>query len=141
MKKKPGAPTDLDLEAWREFLSIGNLAQSNGKALTPEKIAQLKGRLLAERTAREKVERKLKELKLEREEGGWVPMDVAQETIRRVLEPVNRLLDSIPKAYSMRVNPTDSDHAEFMLREMVQELKGQISQDRGKKISKRKGVK
>ena len=141
LKKKPGAPSGMELEAWREFLSIGKMAQANGSPLTPEQIYQLKGRLLAERTAREKVERKLKELKLEREAGGFVPMEDAVASITRVLEPINRLLDGIPKAYAMRVNPQDSDFAETMLREMVQEIKGQISQARGGKISKRKGVK
>ena len=66
---------------------------------------------------------------------------MAQAAITRVLEPVNRLLDGIPKSYAMRVNPQDADFAEEMLREMVQEIKGQVSDARGKKISKRKGVK
>ena len=69
-KTTPGCPQGLDLEGWREFLSIGKMAQANGSPMTPEQIAHLKGRLLSERTLREKVERKLKELKLEREAGG-----------------------------------------------------------------------
>jgi len=83
----------------------------------------------------------LKELKLERETANWVPMEAAQDAVVRVLEPINRLLEGIPKAYAMRVNPSDADYAEEMLREMVHEIKTQISQARGRKISKRKGVK
>ena len=140
-KKKKGAPIGLDVQAWRSFLSTAKLEVLNGAPLTPEQIHQLKGRLLAERTARESVERKLKEVKLEREAGSWVPMDAAHDAIVRVLEPINRLLEGIPKAYAMRVNPADADFAEEMLREMVHEIKTQISQARGRKISKRKGVK
>jgi hypothetical protein len=131
----------LSLEAWREFVSVAEMTTDNGRAITPQEVGQLKARLLSERTKREEIERKLKELKLEREEGGWIPYEEAESAITRVLEPVNRLLDGIPKRYSMRVNPADSDHAEEMLREMVGELKEQIFTSRGKKISKRKGVK
>jgi len=140
-KKKKGAPISLDVQAWREFLSIGKLNALNGSRITPDQVTQLQARLLAERTAREGVERKLKELKLERETANWVPMEAAQDAVVRVLEPINRLLEGIPKAYAMRVNPSDADYAEEMLREMVHEIKTQISQARGRKISKRKGVK
>jgi hypothetical protein len=141
LKKLEGSPTDLNLEAWREFVSVAEMTTNNGRMITPKEVGQLKARLLSERTKREEIERKLKELRLEREEGGWIPYEEAEAAITRVLEPVNRLLDGIPKRYSMRVNPADSDHAEEMMREMVVELKEQIFTSRGKKISKRKGVK
>jgi hypothetical protein len=139
-KKDPDCPADFSLDAWREFLSKKKLGLS-GKPLSPEEVAQLKGRLLAERTAREKIERKLKELKLEREQGGFVPMEQATEAITRVLEPINRILESMAKRYAARVNPGDADFGEEALREIVFEIKDQIVQARGDKISKRKGVK
>ena len=80
-------------------------------------------------------------MRLQREEGGWIPYEEAKEAITRILEPINRLFDGIPKRYAMRVNPADAEFAEEMLREMVQEVKEQIVAARGKKISKRKGVK
>jgi hypothetical protein len=141
LRGRAGAPDGRDLEEWREFLSTQRMATMNGTPLSPEQIQHLKGRLLAERTGREKVERQLKELRFEREAGGWVPLEEASDAIRRVLEPINRLLEGIPKAFAMRVNPTDPDFAEEMLREMVADLKEQISLARGGKISKRKGVK
>ena len=68
-------------------------------------------------------------------------MDEAKELVSRNLEPVNRLLDGIPKKYAMRINPSDADHAEVELREMLIDLKEQLVASRGAKISKRKGVK
>ena len=141
LRKLNGSPSDLNIEAWRDFISVAEMTTDNGRPITPKEVGQLKARLLSERTKREEIERKLKELKLEREEGGWVPYEAAKSAITRVLEPVNRLLDGIPKRYSMRMNPADSDHADEMLREMVIELKDQIFSNRGKQISKRKGIK
>ena len=141
LKNKDGHPEGLDLEEWREFISLAQVGAAGSRHITPAELSQLKGRLLAERTARETIERKLKELKLEREAGGWIPFAEAEEAITRVLEPLNRLLDGIPKKYAMRVNPADSDHAEIMLREMVVDIKEQVIATRGQKISKRKGVK
>ena len=139
-KKKPGAPEDLNLEAWKEFLSVNKL-RMGGPILTAQEVIQLKGRLLAERAEREKIERKLKELKLEREQGGFVPFEEAKDAITRVLEPINRTLEAMPKRFAARVNPQDADFGEEALREMVHEMKEQIVEGRGKKISKRKGVK
>ena len=141
LRKKKGSPDNLNLDDWRHFVSHDKYMELETEVMSPEKIAFLRGRLLAEKAAREKIERQLKEIRLERELGGFVPFSEAEDAINRVLEPINRLLDSIPKAYSMRVNPTESDFAEEMLREMVRELKRQISLGRGGKISKRKGVK
>ena len=141
LKKETGAPDNLALDDWREFISRHRFEQIETEEMTPEKMTYLRGRLLAEKAQREKIERQLKELRLEREVGGFVPFTEAMDAVTRVLEPINRLLDGIPKAYSMRINPTDSDFAEEMLREMVRDLKRQISLSRGEKISKRKGVK
>jgi len=47
----------------------------------------------------------------------------------------------LPKAWSGQVNPTDPDHAEHMLREMIFDVKTQMQAKRGENISKRKGVK
>jgi len=139
LRKTEGAPPGLSVAEWREFYAK-HKAIGSGK-LSTEEIVQLKGRLLEERTKREAAERKLKEIRLKREEEGWVSMKAAEEVITRILEPVNRLLEGIPKAFSTMVNPTDPDFAEEMLREMVEDLKRQIQSTRGEKISKRKGVK
>ena len=140
IRKSAGAPTGNNVEEWRKFYDQ-HQAFGNDTRLTPAEIVNLKGRLLEERTKRETAERKLKEVKLLRETEGWVSMEAATEAITRILEPVNRLLEGLPKAYATRVNPADPDFAEEMLGEMVDDLKEQVQETRGKKISKRKGVK
>ena len=140
-RKQKGAPSSRDPEEWEAYkIELGALGNGGGK-FTLAQIADLKGSLLAERTKREKAERKLKELQLEREEQGWVPFEDAELAIARILEPLSSLLENCPKAYAMRTNPSDPDHAEEMLREMAEDFKRQIQATRGKKIAKKKGVK
>ena len=139
IKKKDDAPKGLIISEWKDYLikiEVGGV-----KEITSEEMIQLKAKLLKERAGREEIERKLKQLKLEREEKGYVPMEEAKQAITRVLEPIARLFSSIPKKYSLRMNPSDPDHAEQMLREMVEEVKRQIQSERGIKITKRKGTK
>ena len=139
-KSRSGSPQNLSLSAWKKFL-VETQLKGNDENLSAEDVFQLKAKLLKERTGREEVERKLKEIKLEREEKGFVPLAEAKQVITRVLEPLSRLLEGIPKKYSLRINPSDPDHAEEMLREMVIDIKGQLQLSRGGNLSKRKGVK
>ena len=97
--------------------------------------------LLEARTGKEQAERKLKEMKIERESDDYVLASDAVGAINRVLEPLAKLLDGVPKSWSVRVNPNDPDHAEPVLREMVEDLKANLQAGRGEKITKRKGVK
>ena len=138
-KKRSDAPTDLNISEWRNFITTSKL--SSGENFSPEEIIQLKAKLLSERAGREEIERKLKEIKLDREEKGFVPFEEARQAITRVLEPLSRVLDGVPKKYALRVNPSDPDHAEEMLREVIEEIKRQVQDERGKKITKRKGIK
>ena len=140
-RKQKGAPSSRDPEEWEAFkLELQALGNGRGK-FSLEQIADLKGSLLSEKTKREKAERRLKELQLQREEQGWVPFEEAESAIARILDPLSSLLENCPKAYAMRMNPSDPDHAEEMLREMAEDFKRQIQATRGKKISKKKGVK
>ena len=140
-RQMQGSPKTRDVDEWETFkLRKDSLGNGNGK-FSVEQIADLKGSLLAEKTKREKAERKLKELQLEREAEGWVPYEEAEQAVGRILEPLSSLLDNCPKAYAMRMNPNDADHAEEMLREMAEDFKRQIAAGRGKRIAKRKGVK
>ena len=140
-RKDPAAPEGRDANNWRAYQTRReSIGHATGK-FTAEEIADLKGSLLSEKTKREKAERRLKELQLEREEKGWVPFEEAEQAVSRVLEPLASLLENCPKSYSMRVNPTDPSHAEEMLREMVADFKKQIAATRGTRITKRKGIK
>ncbi|MGB2194367.1 MAG: hypothetical protein ACPH54_07135 [Candidatus Poseidoniaceae archaeon] len=141
MAKDPRAPQGNDLEEWRSYLEKKMDRPISSEIISPEEINQLKAKLLKERTGREAVERKLKEMRLEREKEGFIPFVEAQEIITRILEPLSRILEGIPKKYALRVNPSDPDHGEEMLREMVREVKSQVQDTRGTKITKRKGVK
>ncbi len=139
--KSEDAPKENDFDQWREFLSTRVKRPIGSDRISADELNQLKAKLLRERAGREEIERKLKEIKLEREEKGFVPFEEAKQAITRVLEPLSRVLDGVPKKYALRVNPSDPDHAEEMLREVVEEIKRQVQDERGEKISKRKGVK
>ena len=141
LAKLPDAPKNNILKDWQNFFSTARKSATSSSRISPDEINQLKAKLLKERAGKEEIERKLKEIKLEREEKGFVPFDEAQLAVTRVLEPIARLFSAIPKKYCLRMNPSDPDHAEEMLREMVEEIKQQIQSERGGKISKRKGVK
>ena len=140
-KKDPSSPNSRSLSEWKEYkVKRQALGKNASTKYSTGDIADLKGKLLAEKTMRETAERKLKEIQLRRELEGWIPLAEAQTQITRVLEPLSRLLDAIPRAYSLRVNPADSDHAETILREMVRDIKSQLQQERGESIQKRKGT-
>jgi|TARA_R110001599_G_scaffold346932_1_gene572703 transcriptional regulator with XRE-family HTH domain len=138
-RKNKDSPKGRAQDEW-EIYKSAKQSLGYGK-FSPEEIADLRGSLLSEKTKREHAERRLKELQLEREEKGWIPFEEAEQAISRVLEPISSLLGNLPKSYAMNVNPGDPDHAEEMLREMVEDIKKQIQATRGKTISKRKGVK
>lgn len=141
-RKDENAPKTRNYEEWNAYkIKRQTLGKESGRKYSTGQLADLKGKLLAEKTLRETAERKLKEIQLRREQEGWVPLADAQSHITRVLEPLSRLLDSTPRAYAMRMNPADPEHAETILREMVRDIKTQLQSERGESIHKRKGTK
>lgn len=148
-QKEDGAPASLNVAEWKNWLAMreaagkqgtGRLAV-DGSKYTAEDIADFRGKLLKEQHLRQKAERKLKEIQLAKEEQGWIPVEEAQQIIRRTLEPLQRLLQNFPKRYAVQANPNDPDQGEAMLRECVEDLLRQVQVERGKDIKKRKGVK
>lgn len=131
-RKDSSAPKSKNLEEWKAWKEQKELTGKGSGKFTAEEIANLKGSLLSEKTKREKAERKLKELQLEREEKGWVPFEEAEKALTKILEPLSSLLDNCPKAYALRMNPNEPEHAEEMLEEMVQDIKKQIQATRSK---------
>lgn len=131
-RKDSTAPKSKNLEEWKAWKEQKELTGKGSGKFTAEEIANLKGSLLSEKTKREKAERKLKELQLEREEKGWVPFEEAEKALTKILEPLSSLLDNCPKAYALRMNPNEPEHAEEMLEEMVQDIKKQIQATRSK---------
>ena len=149
-RKKPGAPKKKDLGAWQKFLAeleIENGHFTLSKTTLPTTLpngldlGKLKLALLEARAGRERAERILKEMKVQRESDDWVLVSQAKESLNRILEPLSKLLTGLPKAWATRVNPADPDHAELILREAVDDLKTELQAGRGAKITKRKGVK
>ena len=131
-RKDSSAPKSKNLEEWKAWKEQKELTGKGSGKFTAEEIANLKGSLLSEKTKREKAERKLKELQLEREEKGWIPFEEAEKALTKILEPLSSLLDNCPKAYALRMNPNEPEHAEEMLEEMVQDIKKQIQATRSK---------
>jgi hypothetical protein len=148
-KKIEGTPEGMSVRAWREWIGkrevgggigTGRIAQE-GNHYTTQDIADLRARLLAEQHKRQKIERKLSEIELAKQEQGWISKASAEEAVRRVLEPLARILQNFPKRYSMRINPNNPLEAENKLRECINEVIRQLHAKRGEASQKRKGVK
>ena len=136
LRKTEGGPKANDLRAWQAYLEERALTTRDGKSdehLTQD-LQTLKRRLLSAQAGKEEAVRQLKELQLQRERDGLVPMSEAREAINRTLQPLRQLLDALPRAAALAANPTEPAHAEEAIREeldnvfrMIQE--GENEQD------------
>ena len=68
------------------------------------------------------IKQKMKELQLQRERDGLVPMSEAREAINRTLQPLRQLLDALPRAAALAANPTEPAHAEEAIREELDKV-------------------
>ena len=119
MRANHGAPLSSDPEEWKNFL--GRRAIEKGRPGAGRQNSEidhkLRLKLLRARVGKEEANRKLRELELERQTENLVPMAEAKEAIRKVLEPLRRLLDALPKAVAIQANPNDPVLAEEAIRD------------------------
>ena len=119
LRANHGAPLSTDPAEWETFLEKRAMETGHSRSTRPESKTNQKLRLqlLRAQVGKEEANRKLRELELERQTENLVPMAEAKEAIRKVLEPLRRLLDALPKAVAIQANPNDPVLAEEALRD------------------------
>jgi hypothetical protein len=119
LRKVADGPKGTDVEEWKEFLQ--SRASENVDGLhddhLPEELQKTRHQLLRAQAGKEEALRRLKEIELEKEEKGLVPLGDAQKAIKRVLGPLRALLETYPKANAHSANPSDALHAEAVMEE------------------------
>jgi hypothetical protein len=122
--RKEGGPKENLLSAWKAFLEERAMTTRDGKSdiHLSEELQTIKRRLLTAQAGKEEAVRKLKELQLQRERDGLVPMSEAREAINRTLQPLRQLLDALPRAAALAANPTEPAHAEEAIREELDKV-------------------
>ncbi len=134
-KELAGAPKNLGIDEWMAFVDERDAIQGKtsnrvlvgGKHFTPQDIIDLKALESQERHKRLHAERKLKEIELKKVEQNWVPITEAKKVISEITTMMARLLDNFPKRYATRVDPTNPEEAEEILRECIDELQTQMN--------------
>ena len=129
-RKVKGAPKGKSLKEWKDFARSREAInkQGSGKVLiggvsfTAQDVIDLKANLVKEQGEGQAIRNQLNTLELRQKSEGLVPMSEAHAAIRKVLEPLRRLLDSMPKAVAVRANPADPELAEEALREGLDQV-------------------
>lgn len=121
---KDDCPETRDLEAWR--LWTANLANSqergggriaiNGREYTAADIADLKAKLIAAQERRENAMAQIRELELQQKRDNLVPESDAVEALIKLLTPLRRLLDALPRQVAAQANPKNPNIAELAIR-------------------------
>lgn len=124
LRKEEDGPKSNLLSEWESFLEERAMTTRDGKsdAHLSEELQTIKRRLLTAQAGKEEAVRKLKELQLQREKDGLVPMSEAREAISKTLQPIRKLLDSLPRAAAISANPADPIHAEEVIREELDKV-------------------
>jgi len=135
LRKLHDGPESTDLEEWREYLEHRATENVDGlhDEMLPEELQKTRHQLLRAQAGKEEALRRLKEIELEKEERGLVPMGDAKMAVKRVLGPLRALLDAYPKANSQSANPSDPLVAEQAMEEGFQRvfsmLEKELSED------------
>lgn len=116
-------PAQKDVAAWKEWLAThksegkgsGRIAL-DGKTYTKQDLIDLKGKLTGEQARREKAMANLRELEYEMKASSLVPESELKETLSKLLVPLRRLLDTLPRQVASQANPENPQIAELACR-------------------------
>lgn len=109
LRKHHDAPSTTDIDEWKEFLEMRAAENVDGlhDDHLPEELQKTRMRLLQAQAGKEEAVRRLKELELEQQEKGLVPLGEAKASVKRILAPLRALLDAYPKANAHAANPSE----------------------------------
>jgi len=117
-------PQTKDLEAWQLWSAnratsqekgAGRIAVS-GREYTAADIADLKAKLIAAQERRENAMGQIRELELAQKRDNLIPESEATETLIKLLTPLRRLLDALPRQVAAQANPANPNIAELAIR-------------------------
>lgn len=119
LRKNDNAPETCNLEEWRQYLEERAAENVDGlhDDFLPEQLQKTRHQLLRAQAGKEEAIRRLKEIELEKEQKGLVPMSDAKNAIRAILGPLKAILEAYPKANAQAANPADPLMAEEAMEE------------------------
>ena len=121
-------PKEKDVEAWKAWLvnhkseghGSGRIAL-DGKNYTKQDLIDLKGALTGEQARRERAMANLRELEFRMKSESLVPQSEVSETLIKLLTPLRRLLDALPRQAARIANPQNPNVAELAIRNVLDE--------------------
>ena len=128
-KQDDSCPKTKDLEAWELWVAQraanqeqgGGRISINGKEYTAQDIQDLKAKLIAAQERRENAMAQIRELELQKMRDNLIPESEAAETLVKLLTPLRRLLDGLPRQIAAQANPQNPAIAELAIRNGLDE--------------------
>lgn len=122
-------PKTKDEEAWKLWAESRANSQEKGagriavegKEYTAADIADLKAKLIAAQERRENAMAQIRELELYQKKENLIPESDATEALIRLLTPLRRLLDALPRQVASQANPANPNIAELAIRNGLDE--------------------
>ena len=117
-------PQTKDLEAWQLWSAERAMSQEkgsgriavDGREYSAADIADLKAKLIAAQERRENAMAQIRELELAQKRDNLIPESEAAETLIKLLTPLRRLLDALPRQVASQANPASPNIAELAIR-------------------------
>jgi transcriptional regulator with XRE-family HTH domain len=128
-KQSPDCPAEKDIEAWEVWVTTRANAQEqgggriaiDGREYTAADIADLKAKLIAAQERRETAMAQIRELELQQKRDNLIPESEATEKLIKLLTPLRRLIDSLPRQVAAQANPSNPNIAELAIRNGIDE--------------------
>jgi len=128
-KQSLDCPKEKDIEAWEVWVTTRANAQEqgggriaiDGKEYTAADIADLKAKLIAAQERRETAMAQIRELELQQKRDNLIPESEATEKLIKLLTPLRRLIDSLPRQVAAQANPSNPNIAELAIRNGIDE--------------------
>ena len=123
-RESDNCPQTKDIEAWQLWSAERAMSQDQGagriavggREYTAADIADLKAKLIAAQERRENAMAQIRELELAQKRDNLIPESEATETLIKLLTPLRRLLDALPRQVAAQANPANPNIAELAVR-------------------------
>jgi hypothetical protein len=122
--KHPDCPKDSkELKDWKLWIQkkeidgkgSGRVA-IDGKEYSAADIHDLKAKLIAAQERRENAMAQIREIELQQKRDNLIPESEATEQLIKLLTPLRRLLDALPRQIASQANPSNPNIAELAIR-------------------------
>lgn len=127
-RTQEGSPKTKSVEAWKAWIAEtkgegkgSGRIHLDGETYTAEDIRNMKGDLVKAQSRKESAIADLRELEYRMKAESLVPESQVIEQLSKLLVPLRRLLDALPRAASVQANPDNPGIAELALRNILDE--------------------